>query len=292
MILVHGGHPFLPRDAIGSWEERLLIWIRWDLHSDEFCILGALSRSAARSASTSLARLSISQTGMALMFTAPWHLFATPRVHVDFAKERQISILHYSPGSALLSKIGQSQAADCWYMCRLFFSPFLLGGCWTEGLAPGFGEDQKLQRRRSCKLHWDQQLTDWQLRGSHHPVSLAARQVVVFGARQICFPNHEGQGKDLCRCHLTKQHKQQQVFGGFPLHFSSADKAVATAVTCSFWIFWGWRGPESIATPGSDSRLCDEVFRATWDGNWRCSTYWLKGMCSTNGNLSQWWAFL
>ena len=91
-------------------------------------------------------------------------------------------------------------------MCRHFFEPFLLGGCWTEGLAPGFGEDQKLQRRRSCS-----EISNWQLKGSH--VSLAA-SVVVFGARQICFPNHEGQGKDqtadITWPNSTVQHKQQQ----------------------------------------------------------------------------------
>jgi 1,4-dihydroxy-2-naphthoyl-CoA synthase len=82
---------------------------------------------------------------MALMFTAPWHLFATPRVHVDFAKERQISILHYSPGSALLPKIGQSQAADCWYMCRLFFRHF----CWEAAEQKGW--HQVLAKIRSFK---------------------------------------------------------------------------------------------------------------------------------------------
>jgi len=130
--------------------------------------------------------------------------------------------------------------------------------CWEAAEQKGW--HQVLAKIRSFKEGEAALRSATELRGSHlDPVSLAARQVVVFGARQICFPNHEGQGKDLCRYHLTKQHKQQhiaaalhgafgrvlwQVFGGFPLHFSSADKAVATAVTCSFLGFcWGLEGP-------------------------------------------------
>ena len=90
-------------------------WIRWDLHSDEFCILGALSRLAARSASTSLARLSISQTGMALMFTTMAPLCNL----VNKAKTRE----QRAEASARLKNILDS----------------LLPGSWSFSL--GIGED-------------------------------------------------------------------------------------------------------------------------------------------------------
>ena len=133
-------------------------WIRWDLHSDEFCILGALSRLAARSASTSLARLSISQTGMALMFTTMAPLCnLVNKVHVDFAKERQIPILHYSPGSALLPKIGQSPFQRKVFNVPPFFWAISVGRLLNRRAGTRFW--RRSEASKKAKLLWDQQLT-------------------------------------------------------------------------------------------------------------------------------------
>ena len=179
------------------------------------------------------------------MFTAPWHLFAT-WVHVDFAKERQIPILHYSPGSALLPKLGQSQGLRSQYMCRLCFEPFLLGGCWTEGLAPGFGEDQKLQRRRSCDPIWPSGSCQFSRfsRRVRRKANLFSQPWRARQGSQIS-PDQRAQTAQTAALHGAFGRFLWQVFGGFPLHFSSADKAVVRAVTCSFGDFsWGvWRGP-------------------------------------------------